>query len=331
MEYRQLGQSDLACSVIAFGAWAIGGWMWGGADRKAALRAIHAALDHGMTTIDTAPIYGYGLSEEIVAEALKGVPRDKVQLLTKFGLRWDHPHGSVHFRDVDASGRQIEVHRCASRESVIHECEQSLRRLRTDVIDLYQIHWPDLTTPISETMEALALLKKQGKIREAGVCNYDQDQMAEAEKSLSIASDQVPYSMVNREIEEHLVPYCLDHHKSVIAYSPMQRGLLTGKFKPDHVFNEGDSRPRTKYFSADNIRKVDAFLDRIKPLADDRGVSLSQLVLAWTIARPGITVALAGARDDAQVALNARAAELSLSAAEMESIAGELASLGTIA
>lgn len=330
MENRRLGESDLHLSEIAFGAWAIGGWMWGGADRKAAVGAIHAALDHGMTSIDTAPIYGYGLSEEIVGQALKGTSRDKVQLLTKFGLRWDKAYGDVHMREVDAAGREITVHKCATRESVIHECEQSLRRLRTDYIDLYQIHWPDQNTPISETMEALALLKKQGKIREAGVCNYDRTQMEEAERILGLASDQVPYSMVNREIEEELIPYCVDRQRSIIAYSPMQRGLLTGKFQPDHVFNEGDSRPRTKYFKEGNIRKVNTFLDKIRPVADDHGVGLSQLVLRWTIDQPGITVALAGARDASQVALNARAAELKLSGQEMECIARELAALGPI-
>lgn len=329
MKYRKLGQSDLQASEIAFGAWAIGGWMWGGADMKAAIGAIHAALDHGMTTIDTAPVYGYGLSEEIVGEALKGKSRDKVQLFTKFGLRWDGSQSALHVRE-EGKGKEAELYKYASRESVVYECEQSLKRLRTDYIDLFQIHWPDVNTPISETMEALALLKKQGKIREAGVSNYTAEQMAEAEKTLQLVSNQVPYSMVCRDIEKELVPHCIDHHKSIIAYSPMQRGLLSGKFQPDHQFKEGDSRPRTKYFKPGNIQKVNAFLDRIKPIAKDHGVVVSQLALRWAIDQPGITLALAGARDAAQVVTNVAAAELKLSAEEMALITKELAALGKI-
>lgn len=327
MEYTKLGESTLEVSRIAFGAWAIGGWMWGGTDMKAAVAAIHAALDHGMTTIDTAPIYGYGLSEEIVGEALRGRPRDRVQILTKFGLRWDLKHGDLHMRDVDEKGRVTEVYKCATPESVIHECEQCLRRLRTDYIDLFQIHWPDANTPIADTMEALALLKKQGKIREAGVSNYSAAQLAEAAETLEIASDQVPYSMVHRDIEADLVPYCLAHPHAIIAYSPMQRGLLTGKFSADHVFKPGDSRPRTRFFKPENIRKVNVLLDKIRPVADDHGISLGQLALCWAIAQPGLTVALAGARDGRQAADNALAGEVRLSAEEQALIAGELETL----
>lgn len=331
MEYRTLGETDLQVPAITFGAWAIGGWMWGGADVKAAVGAIHAALDHGMTAIDTAPVYGYGLSEKIVGEALKGRPRDRVQILTKFGLRWDYKYGDLHLRDVDERGKVTEVYKCATRDSVIYECEQSLKRLGTDYIDLFQIHWPDAHTPIAETMEAVALLKQQGKIREAGVSNYSNDQIAEASKTVSIVSDQVPYSMVRREIEAELVPYCLEYSKSIIAYSPMQRGLLTGKFKAGHVFKEGDSRPSTKYFTPDNIEKVNAFLGKIRPVAEGHGVALSELVLRWTIDQPGITVALAGARDAAQVEANAAASELKLSAEDSQLISRELAALGQLA
>src|SRR5882672_9047955 len=277
MEYRQLGNTDLKVSAITFGAWAIGGWMWGGADRKDALEAIHASYDHGVTSIDTAAIYGQGRSEEIVGEALRSLPRDKVQILTKFGMRWDEKKGTLDFKSTDNAGHPIEIYRYAGKESVIKECEDSLRRLGTDYIDLYQQHWPDPTTPIAETMEALAQLIKQGKIRAAGVCNFSAEQMAEAEKTFSLTSNQVPYSMVERTIKDDVIPYCIENHKSVIAYSPLQRGLLTGKIKPDHVFAPGDHRPGTSFFNPENIRRIDQFLEKLQPLAKSKNALLSQL------------------------------------------------------
>ncbi|HEX2396355.1 MAG TPA: aldo/keto reductase, partial [Bacteroidales bacterium] len=155
MEKRTLGKSNLKVSVITFGAWAIGGWMWGGADRKDALHAIRASYDMGVTSIDTAPAYGQGLSEEIVGEAIKGLDRSKIEILTKFGLRWDITEGDFFFTSTDNSGRPINMHKFASRKAVMKECEESLKRLETDYIDLYQIHWPDKTTPVSESMDAL--------------------------------------------------------------------------------------------------------------------------------------------------------------------------------
>ena len=156
MEYRKLGNSDLNISVVTFGAWAAGGWMWGGTDRSEAVNAIRTAFDSGITSIDTAPAYGQGRSEEIVGEAIKTLPRDKVQILTKYGLRWDTDKGEFYFKSVDNNGKPINLHKYASKESIIKECEESLRRLGTDYIDLYQIHWADPTTPIQETMEAVA-------------------------------------------------------------------------------------------------------------------------------------------------------------------------------
>src|SRR6266700_7887333 len=180
MEYRQLGESSIKASAITFGAWAIGGWMWGGADRRDAVEAIKASYNEGVTSIDTAPAYGQGLSEEIVGEAIRGIPRDKIQILTKFGLRWDTPQGEFYFNTKDNAGKDISMYKYASREGVIKECEDCLRRLGTDYIDLFQIHWPDSTTPVSETMEALVQLQKQGKIRAAGVCNYSVALLQEA-------------------------------------------------------------------------------------------------------------------------------------------------------
>lgn len=327
MEFRQLGNTDLKVSAITFGAWAIGGWMWGGAERKDALEAILASYDQGMTSIDTAPIYGQGLSEEIVGEALRSLPRDKVQILTKFGMRWDEKKGDLAFSSVDNAGRPIDIYKYAGKDSIVKECEDSLRRLGTDYIDLYQIHWPDSTTPVAETMEAMAKLLRQGKIRAAGVSNYSAALMAEAENTLSLASNQVPYSMVERSIEEELVPYCLKHNKAIIAYSPLQRGLLTGKIKPDHVFAPGDHRPGTVFFQPENIRRIDNFLARLQPLAQSRNAEISQLVLRWTIEQPGITIALAGARDKKQAIQNAKAADLELTTDDIAFIDGELKKL----
>jgi aryl-alcohol dehydrogenase-like predicted oxidoreductase len=199
--------------------------------------------------------------------------------------------------------------------------------LGTDYIDLYQLHWPDLTTPISETMEALTLLLKQGKIRAAGVCNYSAEQMIEAEKTINLASNQVPYSMVERSIEEELVPYCFNNNKSILAYSPLQGGLLTGKIRPDHKFAPGDHRPATSFFKQGNIQRINIFLDKLKPLAKAVNALISQLVIRWTIEQPGITIALVGARNKEQALQNAKSAYISISKNEIDMIDVELEKL----
>lgn len=327
MEYRVLGTSEVKVSAITFGAWAIGGWMWGGADRKDALDAIRASWDNGVTSIDTAPAYGQGLSEEIIGEALQQIQRDKVQILTKYGLRWDLKKGEFFFNSTDNDGKPIDMYRYAGKESVIEECENCLRRLGTEYIDLFQIHWADNTTPIEETMEAIQLLQEQGKIKAGGVCNYTADQMKTAEKVVSLAANQVPYSMVLRDIEKELVPYCREHNKSIIAYSPLQRGLLSGKIKPGYSFNEGDTRSGNRFYTDENITRINAFLAKIRPLAETKGATLAQLVIAWTIQQPGITVALVGARNAEQAIQNARAAEVQLKPEEIMFINDQLAKL----
>ncbi|WP_295212310.1 aldo/keto reductase [uncultured Chryseobacterium sp.] len=320
MLYRKLGKSNLEVSAITFGAWAAGGWMWGSTDRNDAVEAIRASYDAGVTSIDTAPIYGQGTSEEIVGEAIKGISRDKVQILTKFGMRWDLAKGDFAMHSKNNDGQDIDVYKYAGRDSIIYECEQSLKRLRTDYIDLYQIHWPDSTTPIDETFEAVSRLIEQGKVRFAGVCNYNFQQMEEAEKTLEIVSNQIPFSMVNRGIEEETVPYCIENNKSILAYSPLERGLLTGKITLGYKFQEGDHRASHKHFQPDFIEKTNALLDKVKPVAEQYHVSLGQLVLRWTIERPGITVALAGARNAEQAVQNAGAADIHLTAEEISTI-----------
>jgi aryl-alcohol dehydrogenase-like predicted oxidoreductase len=307
MEYRTLGQSEIKVSELAFGAWAIGGWLWGGADSKDAIEAIETAVDYGMTTIDTAAVYGFGLSEELVGKAIKG-KRDKVQILTKFGLTWTEKKGEFHFASQDNSGKDINIYKYSSKEKVIGDCDQSLKRLGTDYIDLYQIHWADPTTPVQETMEALDILMKKGKIRAGAVCNYSLKLMTEAEKTFTIASDQVPYSMVNRGIEKDIVPYCIENKIGILAYSPLQRGLLTGKIRQGHKFNNGDTRPTSIYYKEPNLSRILQLTDNLKKIADELKITLSQLVLNWTIQQPGITSALVGARNAAQVLDNVKAA-----------------------
>ena len=322
MEYRNISDTDLKLPVITFGAWAAGGWMWGRTERKDAVEAIRASYDLGVTAIDTAPVYGQGTSEEIVGEAIRGLDRSKVQILTKFGMRWDldTPKGDFAFKSKKNDGQEIDIYRYAGAESIMLECENSLRRLGTDYIDLYQIHWPDTKTPIAETMEAVARLVKQGKVRHVGVCNYNVAQMKEAEKTIHLASNQVPFSMVKRDIEKEIVPHCITNNKAILAYSPLERGLLTGKMKPGYDFQEGDHRATLHFFSDENIRRTNAFLQSIKPLADEKKVTVSQLVLRWTLTKPGITIALAGARNAAQAISNAKAGDLRLTQSEMDMI-----------
>lgn len=328
MEYRKIGNSDLELSVITFGAWAAGGWMWGSTDRNDAINAIKAGYDLGVTSIDTAPIYGQGDSEEIVGDAIKGISRDKLQLITKFGMRWDLAKGDFGFKSKNNDGAGIDIYKYAGKESVIYECEQSLKRLRTDYIDLYQIHWPDSTTPISETFEALSRLIEQGKVRYAGVCNYNIAQLEEADQTLEIVSNQIPFSMVNRGVEAETVPYCIKKNKSVLAYSPMERGLLTGKITPDYKFDEGDHRQENPFFSPESIEKTNSFLAKIKPLAEEKNATLSQLVLRWTVERAGITIALVGARNEKQAIQNAKAIQVKLSAQDIHFINTELMNAG---
>ena len=324
MEYRKIGNSDLELSVVTYGAWAAGGWMWGGTERAGSVKAIKESFDLGVTSIDTAPVYGQGTSEEIVGEAIKGIPRDKVQILTKYGLSWNTKQGQFFFSSMNNLGQPIEIHRFASKETIIKECETSLRLLGTDYIDLYQIHWADPTTPIQETMEAVAQLIQDGKVRYAGVCNYNVEQLAEAEKYINLVSNQVPYSMVKRDIEAELVPYMLEKKKSILAYSPMERGLLTGKMNPGHQFAKGDHRAGVPFFTDENIKRINAFLEKIKPLADEKNATLGQMVIRWTVEQPGITIALVGARNAEQAIQNAKALDIKLNAGEIGFITTEL-------
>jgi aryl-alcohol dehydrogenase-like predicted oxidoreductase len=320
MEYRKLGSSDLELSTITYGAFAIGGTMWGGNEKKDSIDSIHASIDHGVTTIDTAPFYGFGLSEEMIGEALKSQDRSKVQLLTKFGLVWDGSNNGKgdFFFDADDNGKKVPVYKYSSKENVIKEIEESLKRLQTDYIDLLQIHWPDLTTPISETMEAVETLIQQGKIRAFGVSNYSIPQIQEAQKTVQIASNQVAYSMLNRKIETDLIPFTVAENIGIIAYSPMERGLLTGKYFTDSKLKENDHR--NGYFGQFDLQKVKTLVEELSSLANAKHISISQLVLRWTSLQKGIAVVLAGARNAEQAISNAKALDFDLSVSELEFI-----------
>jgi aryl-alcohol dehydrogenase-like predicted oxidoreductase len=331
MEYQELGASGVSVSRIAFGSWAAGGWMWGGTEQNDAVGAIHAGYDLGVTSIDTAPVYGMGFSEEIVGEAIKSLPRDKVQILTKFGMRWDLAQGDFAMKTKDNQGHDLDVYKYAGRDSIILECENSLRRLGTDYIDLYQQHWPDVTTPIDETMEAVARLIEQGKVRAAGVSNYSVAQMQEARKTVRLASNQVPYSMVRRDIENDIVPYCLENNLGILVYSPLQLGLLTGKMKPGQEFADGDLRRGHRLFTPENVKRVNDVLNKIRPLAETKNATLGQLVLRWTLAQPGISVALVGARNPEQAVQNARTMDFELTFEEIDFINKQLRELAPAA
>lgn len=320
MELRPLGNSSVKVTPLAFGAWAIGGWLWGGAEEKDALRAIRASYDLGITSIDTAPAYGFGKSEELVGQAMAGIPRDRYQVLTKFGMNWQTQQGEYFFDTFDSNNKPAKMYKYSGRGKVRQECEDSLRRLKTDYIDLYQIHWPDSTTPISETMEEVSKLISEGKVRAAGVCNYSAQQVEEALKTVNIVSNQIPYSMVHRVVEKEEVPQALKKNMGILPYSPLQRGILTGKIKPDHKFNEGDSRPGSRYYKPENIRRINAMLEKINPIAQNHNATLSQLVINWTTHRPAMACVLVGARDEQQVKDNAKSLDFKLTEEEMMKI-----------
>jgi aryl-alcohol dehydrogenase-like predicted oxidoreductase len=320
MELRTLGRSEVKVTPMAFGAWAIGGWMWGGAEEGEAIKAIQAAYHHGITTIDTAPVYGFGRSEEIVGKAMHGIQRHSYQILTKFGMNWQTQEGEPFFDTVDNQGRPFKIYKWASKKRVMQECEDSLRRLKTDYIDLYQIHWPDNTTPVNETFEAVQVLIQQGKVRAAGVCNYTTALVDEALKTIRLASNQVPYSLINRGVEKEIIPQAMDNHLSIIPYSPLQRGLLTGKIKPGHKFNEGDTREGNRFYLDENIRRTNQLLDQLKPIAAKYNATLAQLVINWTINQAGVGCVLVGARNEQQVKDNVGSLSFTLAIEDIRTI-----------
>lgn len=294
MQRRPLGDSGLEVSVIGLGTWAMGGDVetWGHVDDRESTAAVHQALDCGINLIDTAPIYGHGHSEEIVGKAVQG-RRHETLLATKCGLLFPEPKGQTPAR-------------CLTRDSVIQECEQSLRRLQTDVIDLYECHWPDPQTPIQETMDALTTLLKQGKIRAMGVSNFSCEQLSAAREFAPIHAVQPHFSMLNRRASEDLIPYCLECHIGVLPYSPLAKGLLTGKFSVKDRF--ADVRARDPDFVGQQYRRNLGVVDQLRSIADEYDKTVAQLAINWTIHQPGVTSPIVGAKRPSQVLENAGAA-----------------------
>lgn len=319
MKKVKVGNS-LEINKIAFGAWAIGGDAWGGNAESDSYNAVRTAIENGLTTIDTAPIYGFGRSEEVIGKVVKKMGlRDQVQILTKFGINWRTSSGKYYFKTV-RDGKELDVHLYSGKDGIIRECEESLKRLKTDFIDLYQVHRPDPTTPIEETMLAMEELKKQGKILEGGVSNYELEQLQKAAVSFPLATNQMPYSMLERGIEKDMLPWCMSQGIGILAYSPLQRGILSGKYRGKINWNEDDHRRDTLWFSDENRERINSFLDKISLIAEKYDASLAQLVINWTASVEGVSSVLVGARNAGQVLQNIKSLEFELEDSEISQI-----------
>jgi aryl-alcohol dehydrogenase-like predicted oxidoreductase len=299
VDMRNLGKSGIKVSPILMGTWQAGKTMWTGIDDTETQKAIHAAYDTGINAFDTAEVYGNGHSERILGSALTGV-RDKVVIMTKVF--------SNHLKY----------------NQVVKACERSLKNLQTDYIDLYQIHWPPgsfghASVPMQETMRALNDLAKQGKIRAVGVSNFNRKQLEAAAQFAPVVSLQSPYSLFWRHVETDAAGFCRENGLSLLAYSPMAQGLLTGRFGANHRFEKGDHRSSNRLFNPPLNRHVQTALSQIKPIADAKGISLGQLALAWVISHPD-TFAIAGARSPQQSRQNASAAHIKLSPEELQTL-----------
>ena len=328
MQYRALGASGIQASVVSLGTWAIGGWMWGGTSEKEAIACIQRSIDEGMSFIDTAPIYGFGVSEEIVGKAMRG-RRDKVVLATKCGLVWDRQGGDFFFNSDEKSPRsdasEHAVYRYLGPAAIRAEVEASLKRLGTDVIDLYQTHWQESKTPIADTMAELLKLKAEGKIRAIGVSNATAEQMDQYRAVGPVDADQERYSMLDRRFEQSNLPYCAKHNLAFLAYSPLEQGLLTGAIGPDRQFAEGDQRRNSPRFSVESRTKIAELLKAFAPIAKAHRATLSQLTIAWTVHQPGCSHALVGARTPEQAVENAKAGDIRLTSAELKAMAEAIA------
>lgn len=312
--YREIGTSGVKASAVGLGTWAIGGWMWGGTDEKQSIAAIQASLDAGVTLIDTAPAYGLGNAERIVGEAVQG-RRDKAVIATKCGLVW-HTNKGKYFFSQDGKP----VHRYLGREAIVYEVEESLRRLKTDYIDLYITHWQDSTTPIEETIAALDHLKRSGKIRAIGASNVNADELKQYIGTGKLDAVQERFSMIDREIESELLPLTIPNHVSTLSYSSLALGLLSGKIDPEREFSGDDQRKDNPRFSQKNRKLVQQFANALEDIASSHRASLAQLVIAWTLAQPGVTFALCGARDVRQAEENAAAGRIRLTDQERTTI-----------
>ena len=304
MRHVRLGQTDLQVSAIAFGTWAFGG-DWGAADLEAGRDAIDYALSLGINLFDTAQGYGFGVAEELLGRALRErADREDVIIATKGGLRMD---GDRVVRD-------------ASRDWLRRGVASSLRHLDTDYIDIYQVHWPDLHTPPQETAEALAELVAEGKIRYVGVSNYDADQMETFGHFGPVRTLQPPYHLFRREIEDAVLPYTAAHDIGVLVYGPMAHGLLSGQMTESTTFAADDWRSHSTDFTGATFHRNLAVVEQLKEFAKQRDITLPQLAVAWTLANPGVHVAIVGARRPGQLTETAAAADIMLSEPDLKEI-----------
>ena len=311
MQTRTLGHSGLKLSTIGLGTWAMGGgdWKfgWGAQDDQASIAAIHAALEAGINWIDTAPIYGHGHSERVVGEANKDRRQDVI-IATKCGRVWE--------------GDSREIGKSLRRESIFREVEASLTRLQIEVIDLYQLHWPEPDEQIEEGWAAVAELIRAGKVRFGGVCNFNLAQLKRAQSIHPITSLQPPYSMLKRDIESEIMPWCAANQVGIVAYSPMQAGLLTGRFTAARAaaLPENDWRKRSPFFQEPQLSANLRVVERVTPIAARLSITVSQLALAWVLRLPAMTAAIAGARDPQQIQETARGGEVALTPAVVDEI-----------
>ena len=311
MEFTQVQNTGIRASRIGLGTWAVGGWMWGGADDDAAIATIHRALDSGVNLIDTAPAYGQGHSEEVVGRALKG-RRERAIIATKVALEWDE-HGNVR--------------RNASAARIQKEIEDSLRRLQTEYVDIYQVHWPDPAVPMDETAKAMQALYDAGKIRAIGVSNFSPAQMDEFAKFAALHTLQPPYNLFERAAEQDVLPYALSHGLTSLTYGALCRGLLSGRMREDTTFEGDDLRGTDPKFQPPRFAQYLRAVERLDELARARfGKRVFHLALRWLLDQPGVGVALWGARRPDQVDALPGALDFSLDAqtkSEIDRIIGE--------
>ncbi len=331
MTMRELGSSGIRASAVGLGTFAIGGWFWGGTDEKKSIQAIQASLDSGVNLIDTAPIYGFGLAERIVGKALKG-RRDKAVIATKVGLRWDTDKGIFDgYADDKSPSKEpakYKIHKYLGPDGIRFEVEQSLKRLGTDYIDLYQTHWQEPTTPIEVTMETLEKLKAEGKIRAIGVSNVSLEQLKRYGK---VASAQERFTLIDRSlVKKGLADWCVSNSIAILSYFSMEQGLLTGTMSPGRKFNDGDTRKTNPLFAPESISRINGIVAELRPFAEKYKATVSQVVIALTASQRGITHVLVGARDAAQAKENAGGGCIQLSREDLAAtnvIADKLAAL----
>lgn len=330
MKYRPLGTTGIEASVVGLGTWVTGGGATWGADPddQESIRAIHASLDAGVNLIDTAPAYGWGRSEEVVGKAIKD-RRDSVVLATKCGLIWEDDRGSP-FAVLD--GKMLR--RSLRPDTISEEIDRSLARLQTDVIDLYQTHWPSVDpdrTAIEDTWACLLKIKDQGKVKAIGVCNCSRDELKENVRCGLEASHQLRYSMLFRDPEEEMLPYCRQQHLATLTYMSLEQGLLTGKIGLERKFDEGEFRSNeawNPWFKLENRPKVLDLLAGWADLTEKYGCSLAQLVIAWTIQQLGVSHVLVGARNVNQATDNAAAGSIGLDADDVQRMRADVEALG---